>query len=144
MSQRGMKKPLLYLLLAMTFLSQPLLIGAEEIAIGELPQAVETEISPPEKILLGKIDRVGENELVIDDSYYTMSPGSGLRARSFSEGQTVSGVLDEQKRIISLTIERGGANKAVATGQAIPPTGVDTVPSTTGQALFQEDGVWKN
>lgn len=145
MSRPEMKRHIIYLLILglMYLLFTSSLVAAEEVASGEQPQNEEVELASSEKMLQGKIDRVGESELVIDDSLYTFSSGSGLRAGSFSEGQTVSGELDKNGRIMSLQIVRRAAKKAGTAWQETSGDG-DIGPSNTGQTLHLEDGVWKN
>lgn len=145
MSRPGIKRHLINMLIGGMILLYPcpLLFAAEESEENGQPQTLEEEISPPLEMLLGKIDRVGDNELVIDDSLYTISAEGGLKAGSFHEGQTVSGELDDNGRIISLQILRRAAPKAGTARQEIPDNGF-TRSSTTGQTLYQKDGVWKN
>lgn len=145
MSRPEMKRYMIYLLIwgIIYLLSTSSLVATENVPSVEQPQNGEAEISSPEKMLQGKIDRVGESELVIDDSLYTVSPRSGLRVGSFSEGQTVTGELDENSRIISLQLVRRMAKKARTARQETSADG-HVGPSNTGQPLHQEDGVWKN
>lgn len=145
MSQPGVKKHVIYLLIGGIILFYPcsLLLSAEKGEKTGQIQISEEELPPPSHLLLGKIDRVGDNELVIDDSLYPLSAEGGVRAGSFREGQTVTGELNDKRQIISLQILRKAASK-VATARQENPVNDFSRLSTTQQPLYQEDGVWKN
>lgn len=129
----------LMVLITILLFAAPSLLLAETDQSGEVSKAQEAELAAPVITLRGQIDRVGENELVIDDILYSFAPDSGLKSNSFSEGQLVNGELDTQHRISALQIFKDAARPAEA-----GPRDTDASGPPAEQPIYMEDGVWKN
>jgi len=99
--------------------------------------------TPSEITINGTINRMGDKDIVIDDSLFLLAPSSGLNSSSFSTGQYIGGTLDDQGRIRSLHRKERTVKPKLRTEQK-SPVGSATEKSVENQPLRHEGGVWKN
>lgn len=107
------------------------------------PQEPQEEGVLQETTVLGIIDRISDTEVVIGDSLFLFAPGRGLNNSTFSEGQRVSGELDEHRRIRSMRRASGDIQAPQAARQETS-TQPDIKTPDDNRPIINEQGVWKN
>ena len=89
----------------------------------------------------GQIDRIGRNEMVINDSLYQISPDVAFDLGHFTVGQTIEYRTDEIRNIVEIRPAEDEKLRSAWADDGVAPRRHQAVKP---QKLRQVQGIWQN
>ena len=89
----------------------------------------------------GQIDRIGRNEMVINDSLYQISLDAAFDLGQFTVGQTIEYRTDGTRNIVEIRLAKDEKLRSALADDGMSPRRRQTVKP---QKLRQVQGIWQN